>query len=301
MKLGSQRVQGQFRVYRDNVLAYKVNNVITTEGKNRVRQILAGKAIGFASSISVGIGTTTPTVNDTSLEFAVEGSTILNTMVDDINNKVYFKTSLPVDNQYKIYELGTYAADGMTAKQFQQGSLVLTFGELTTWTDSSGTHTLNQTNTRIGSSSIRYSLSAAGVGRGSTPFQAGMDQLPSNTVFKLAYFADNIDNIKVRFKTTSTDYYEATVVPGTNNAYNISSFNKSDFVATGTPDWAAITIVEMQATATASAGTIDLDSIRYDVPTTGGSLLLSRALPASPILKPAGSTMDIEYLLEGVV
>lgn len=292
---------GQYNIYKDGSLLYQAKNIITTQGKNRIRQILAGKATGFASSILVGIGSSTPTVNDVSLDFAVEGANILNTMVDDINNKIFFKTSLPVDKQYKIYELGCYASDGTTAKQYQQNSLLMSFGELTTWVDTSGTHTLNSTNTRVGAFSIRYSLSAAGVGRGSTAFQIGLDQLPPYAQFKIAYFANNIANIKLRFKTTDSDYYEATIVPATNNAYNISSSAKSTFTVTGSPSWATITIVEVQATATGSAGTIDLDSIRYDVATTADSLLLSRALPSSPVIKPAGSTMDVEYLLEGIV
>jgi hypothetical protein len=294
-------VQGQYNIYSDGLLIHQTNNLITTQGKNRIRQILAGKTNGFASSILVGVGATTPTADDTVLDFAVEGATILNTMVDDVTNKIFFKTSLPVDKQYKIYELGCYAADGVTAKQYQQNSLLISFGELTTWTDTSGTHSLNSTNTRVGAFSIRYSLLAAGVGRGSTPFQIGLDQLPTYTQFKLAYFANNIASIKVRFKTTDSDYYEGSITPATNNAYNISSVNKSSFVATGVPSWSTITNIEVQATATGSAGTIDLDSIRYDVATTADSLLLSRALPASPVIKPAGSTMDIEYLLEGIV
>lgn len=295
-------MQGLYRIYSNGYLIKEINNLITTQGKSRIRQILAGKTTGFASSILVGIGSTTPTVNDTELTFSVEGADILNTMVDDINNKVYFKTSLPVGSQYKIYELGCYAANVNTVKQYQQNSLLLTLGELTTWTSSSGTHSLNSTNTRVGASSIRYSLLAAGVGTGSTPFQISLDQLPTNTVFKIGYFANNIASVKIRFKTTTADYYEGTIVPGTNNAYNISTLNKSDFTETGSPTWSNITIVEIQTTATGSAGTIDLDSIRYDVPTNqDSSLLLSRALPAAPVIKPAGSTMDIEYLLEGVV
>lgn len=294
-------MQGLYNVYSEGSLIGQFRNIITDQGKNRVRQILAGRINGFASSILVGLGATTPTSSDTSLEFAIEGVNILNTMVDDVSNRIYFKTSLPVDRQYKIYELGCYAADSSTAKQYHPGSLIITFGEVTNWTDTSGTHTLNSTNTRIGISSIRYSLLAAGVGRGSSPLQNDLSQLPLNTQFKLAYFANNIDNIKVRFKTGSADYYEATITPGTNNAYNISSVAKSSFVATGAPDWAQITSLEVQATATGSAGTIDIDSMRYDVATTSDSLLLSRALPASPVLKPAGSTMDIEYLLEGIV
>lgn len=294
-------MQGLYRIYIDDSIAHEAKNIITTQGKNRIRQILAGKTTGFASSILVGVGATTPTADDKTLDFAVDGADILNTMVDDINNKIFFKTSLPVTKQYKIYELGCFAADSTTAKQHQQNSLMISFGELTTWTDTSGTHTLNSTNARIGAFSLRYSLLASAVGRGSTPFQIGIDQLPPSTVFKVAYFANNIANIKVRFKTTSSDYYEGTIVPATNNAYNISSILKSDFVATGSPEWSTITIIEVQATATGSAGTIDLDSIRYDVATTADSLLLSRALPVSPIIKPAGSTMDVEYLLEGIV
>lgn len=290
-----------YRIYQDGLLVNESKNIITTQGKNRIRQILAGSATGFASSIMVGIGTTTPNVNDTSLDFAVEGATILNTMVDDVSNKVYFKTSLPVDKQYKIYELGCYAASAATAKQYQQSSLVISFGELTSWVDSSGTHSLNSANTRLGSSSIRYSLASAAVGRGSTPFQIDLDQLPSYAKFKIAYFSNNIANIKIRFKSADLDYYEASIVPGTNNAYNISEVLKQDFVSTGVPTWSNITAIEIESTATGVAGTIDLDAIRYDVSTTADSLLLSRALSASPVLKPAGSTMDVEYLLEGII
>lgn len=294
-------MQGQYSIYCDGRLIERFTNVITTQGKNRIRQILAGKTTGFASSILVGAGAETPTVNDVALNFAIEGATILNTMVDDVNNKVYFKTSLPVDKQYKIYELGCFAADSLTAKQFQQNSLMFTFGEATNWTDSSGIHSLNSTNTRVGTTSIRYSLLAAGVGRGSAPFPVDLGQLPSTTQFKLAYFANNIANIKVRFKNDASNYYEGTILPATNNAYNISSVAKSAFTTTGSPNWSTIATLEIQATATASAGTIDLDAIRYDVATTADSLLLSRALPATPVLKPAGSTMDIEYVLEGIV
>jgi len=294
-------VQGLYSIYYNGSIVSQFRNVITDQGKNRIRQILAGKTSGFASSVLVGLGATTPASSDTSLDFAIEGVNILNTMVDDVSNRIYFKTSLPVDKQYKIYELGCYAADSSTAKQYQPGSLIVTFGEVTNWTDTSGTHTLNSTNTRIGMSSIRYSLLAAAVGRGSSPFQNDLSQLPLNTNFKLAYFSNNIDNIKIRFKTGNADYYEVTVTPSVNNSYNISSVMKSSFAATGAPDWAQITSIEIQATATGSAGTIDLDSMRYDIATASDSLLLSRALPSSPVLKPAGSTMDIEYLLEGIV
>jgi len=294
-------VQGLYKIYNDGILVQEFTNVITTQGKNRIRQILSGKTTGFASSILVGIGSTTPTANDTKLSFAVEGANIMNTMVDDVNNKVYFKTSLPVDKQYRIYELGCYSTNSATAKQYQQNALLITFGDVTNWTDTSGTHTLSSTNTRLGVSSISYSLLAAGVARGSVPFQIDLGQLLSDTEFTIAYFANNIDNLKIRFKSSASDYWEATIVPATNNAYNISSITKSSFVATGIPDWSNISILEIQATATASAGTIDLDSIRYDAVSTAESILLSRALPSSPILKPSGSTMDIEYVLEGVV
>lgn len=294
-------MQGIYKIYCDNDLVHEFKNIITIQGKNRIRQILAGKTTGFASSILVGIGSTTPAANDTKLTFAVEGASVMNTMTDDTTNKIYFKTSLPVDKQYKIYELGCYSSNSATAKQYQQSALLMTFGEATNWTDGSGVHTLNSTNTRLGISSIRYSLSGSGVGRGSVPFQIDLSQLLSDTEFTIAYFSNNISNVKIRFKNSSSDYWESTIIPTNNNAYNISSFAKSSFVATGSPDWTTISSLEIQATATASAGTIDLDSIRYDAISTTESLLLSRALPSSPILKPSGSTMDIEYVLEGIV
>lgn len=290
-------MQGRYNLYLDRELVATHKNIITTQGKARIRQLLAGQTTSFASSISVGIGEELPTVNDDRLTFAIEGTNILATMVDDINNRIYFRASLPVEKQYIIYELGCYSGDGGSVSG--DGSLMLTFGDSTQWTDVVGTHTLADTYTRLGAKSIHYAILANETAKGSVPFVASLSQLSMDTVFSLAYYASNLESVKVRLKSTDTDYWEVTGLTSLNNDYNIVTFTKGSFVAVGAPSWDNIVTFEIEVLAGTADGFIDLDAIRYD--SIGNTTLLSKALAGEPTIKPAGSTLDIEYVLEGLV
>ena len=262
--------------------------------------MLAGNVNSFASSILVGIGEDIATVDDTKLTFAIDGANIAGTMVDDVNNAIYFKASLPVKSQYVIYELGCFAANSVTSQQMMQNALLMSFGDSPVWVSSAGSHTQDDTYTRIGTNSIHYSILASAVATGASPMLINLDQLDSLTVFSLAFYSSNIASVKIRFKNSDTDYYQYTISSMMNNDYNISTFTKGDFVATGSPTWSNIISLELEIQATGSNGFIDLDGLRYD--SAGqNNLLLSRALSADPTMKPAGSTLDIEYILEGIV
>lgn len=291
---------GTYKLYVDNELVATHKNIVTNDGKARIRQLLAGKVTGFASTISVGIGEETPTANDARLTFDIESANILASMVDDINNRIYFKASLPAEKQYIIYELGCYAIDSTTVKQDAQRSLMLTFGDATQWVDTQGVHTVVDTFTRVGESSIHYDIAPSQTVRGSVPLVTNLSQLPMDTVFSMAYYGFNLQSVKVRLKNSDTDYWEATGWTALNDDYNIATFTKSSFAGFGSPSWDNITTFEIEASADTSAGYIDLDAIRYDS-TSVDTTLLSRALSGDPTIKPAGSTLDIEYVLEGVI
>lgn len=293
-------MQGTYNLYSNGSLIACYKNLITNQGKSRIRQMLAGNVNSFASSILVGIGEDVATVDDTKLTFAVDGANISGTMVDDVNNAIYFKSSLPVRGQYVIYELGCFAANSVTAQQLMQNALVMSFGDSPGWSSIVGTHSYDDTYTRIGVNSLKYSILASASAKGATPLQISLDQLDALTIFSFAYYSSNIANIKIRFKNTDVDYWEYTISSMLNNDYNMITFNKGDFVATGAPTWNALATLEIEITATGSNGFIHMDGLRYD--SSGQSnLLLSRALAADPTIKPAGSTLDIEYVLEGIV
>lgn len=293
-------MQGTYNLYSNGSLIACYKNLITNQGKARIRQMLAGKVNSFASSILVGIGENAANVADTKLVFAVDGANVSGTMVDDVNNAIYFKASLPVRNQYVIYELGCFAANSVTAQQLMQNALLMSFGDSPEWTSSVGSHSLDDTFTRIGINSLKYSILASATAKGSTPLQINLDQLDALTVFSFAYYSSNIASIKLRLKNTADDYWEYQITSMLDEDYNIITFAKGDFVATGSPSWNGIATLELEITATGTNGFIDLDGLRYDSSGTN-NLLLSRALSADPTMKPAGSTLDVEYILEGIV
>ncbi len=79
--------------------------------------------------------------------------------------------------------------------------------------------------------------------------------------------------------------------------YTVSSLSKSNWSATGSPDWNNITSIDFITTGT---NTYIIDGIRIsDTDTTNPTYqLVSRGKLTSPISKTPGKLMDIEYYLD---
>jgi hypothetical protein len=271
-----------------------VNNIVTTNGKISLLNSIAGKKSGFASSIMVGIGSTAASINDTSLQFLVGGASLATTIVDPVNETIYFKTNLASADQYIVYELGCYPSN-MDASKL--GALLIVFGSNTQWTDLIGSSTLDLTNGRIGSGAIRYDIAASATGSGTAPLNIDLSGLDATTSIKLAYYVNNMTSVTLKLKMDSSNYFYYSYPVG--SGYLINSANKSAFSSTGSPDWSKISSLEVVAIANSSGGFVVFDACRYDTPQgnqAGG--LLSRAVLGTPQAKFAGVTSDVEYILE---
>lgn len=291
-------MQGIYRIkVGDNV--YEHHNVITESGELAILRAVSGQIKGWASSIVAGIGATTATSSDIGLDFIYSGGDISATIIDPINDKLYFKSSLPLQDEFTVYELGCYASNILTTQTSESGggSLLMTFTSNTVWTDTDGTHTLDTDNNRIGLNSIAYTIAASDTAAGYVTYITDMSFIPNNATFKFAYFLDEIADITTRFKVDDSNYYEYAGWAVT-DGYHIQSILKSDFVATGNPAWSQIQQLEIALTATASGGQASLDALRYELPLSGESQLLSRVVLTTPQEKLPGVPLDIEYLLE---
>lgn len=289
--------QGVYKIkVGDSTTEYK--NTITADGRVRILDIVAGKIKGYASAIVAGIGDTSPTTADKALEFMVGGSDINATITDPINDKIYFKATLPIQDDYEIHELGCFSTNYTGVQTNTEGSslLLAVFGSQSRWTDSIGASTLAITNNRVSAASIQFtSFSSA---KGSMPMIRDFSGLPSNTTFDLAYYTAGVSSLTMRLMVDSSNYYQLATWPVT-NGYHISKKLKSDFVAVGTPTWDSIRTLEFQAAGTSA--TLSLDCLRYTNPvvsTVFQSNLLSRVVLPSPQRKLPGVSMDIEYVLE---
>lgn len=290
-------MQGTYRITTEaGVVVAK--NVITNAGKASILNAVAGKSTGFATSLVAGIGDSTATINDTELEYAVGGNDVNAVIADLVNEKLFFKATLPSADNYEIRELGCFSTNYTGAQNsFGAGSIALmVFGENTTWEDETGSSTLANTNNRIGTSSIQYSSFSSA--KGATAFQQDLSILPDNATFDFAYYVNGVSDLVLRFKFDDANYFECASWPVT-NGYNIAKVAKSTFTPTGTPSWNALTELEVEAAGTTA--TLSLDALRYTVPVVSeaiNSSLLSRVVLDTPQQKLAGVSMDIEYMLE---
>ena len=279
--------------------SYECENVITEAGRIAMLRAISGQKAGWAESIVAGVGETAASDSDTDLVFSVTGGDINATIIDPINEKLYFKTSLPLQDEVTIYELGCYASNTLTTQSSESGggSLILILSGNTAWTDVDGSHTLDTTNARVDGESISYTIAASDAATGYASFVSDLSFVPDAGRFKLAYYCDEISTLTVRFKVDDSNYFESSawsVAAG----YNVDSVLKSAFTATGAPSWTGIQTLEFEIAATATGGQISLDALRYELPVSEESNLLSRVVLPEPQIKLPGVPVDVEYVLE---
>lgn len=296
MTLGWLKMQGTYKLIQNGeVLIAK--NVITNNGKASILDAVAGKSAGFASSIVVGIGDTAATANDTALEYAISGNDVNAVIVDYVNEKIFFKATLPSNDSYEIHELGCFSINYTGAQNaFGAGNIVLVnFDENVVWNDSVGTSTRDATHSRVGTTSVQYSSFSSA--KGYMELFTDLSILPSTATFDLAYYTNGASSVKLRFKADDANYYEGAYV--SSNGYHINKLAISSFTATGTPSWANITQLEVEAAGTSA--TIALDTLRYTVSNQSEAInanLLSHVILDTPQRKLPGVSMDVEYMLE---
>ncbi len=270
-------------------------NVITNAGRIGLLNVIAGKRKGFAESIVVGIGTTPATVNDTQLDFIVAYAPIKTAIIDAINEKIYFKASLPASDHYVIQELGIYPGQfaGLTA---QSGAMLNNFNGNSLWHNIQGQHQIVSANSKLDPNSIGYTLTAGQTAIGYVETTLALESLPEDTKFSLAYYVQGISDLQIKFKNDDDNYFVHSAWSLT-NGYHIGTVNKSVFTAVGSPTWEYITKIEVEAYSSVG-GNFSLDGMRYDVNLDMLTGMLSRAVLTEPMQKIAGISQDIEYQLD---
>ena len=117
--------------------------MITTNGRNIIAKYLLNQAPEFASHIAVGIGgqayptssSATFSLDADSLEFEVARVPILSKglLKEDGQEKIVFKAELPVEQRYKITELGLYPAAANAVAGNFDSRILSTFSNAEPW------------------------------------------------------------------------------------------------------------------------------------------------------------------------
>lgn len=296
---GTYRITLGGKAYEYKNVVYEFKNIITNAGRLGLLRAISGQVNGWAASIVAGIGNTAADVADTSLNFLVSGGDINATIIDPVNEKLYFKATLPLQDDFTIYELGCYASNTLSTQSTESGggSLLAVFTSDSQWTDTDGTHATETTQSRVGKNSISYTIAASDTVIGHLTYINDLSFIPANANIKFAYHINNVTDIILRFKVDDSNYYQYNGWSVT-NGYHIETALKSAFTVTGSPSWSTIQTLEVETVANGSGGTVSLDAVRYELPLSTESDLLSRVVLVTPQQKLPGVSLDIEYLLE---
>jgi hypothetical protein len=184
---------------------------------------------------------------------------------------------------------------------------ISSFENTTDWKDSNGAQPISVSTPtpRIGSS--YFSITAASTQSKSYSLDTVFDLAGygvEDSISLAFYQSDlNLDYIYVRFYSSPTNYKEIRFAATTSIGHKIlslklSSLFNSTFSSAGATDFSQITIIEIGAKAKVSGATnVLLDGLRLNDEDRYNSQygLISRSILSTPIVKPLGIEMDIEY------
>jgi hypothetical protein len=287
---------GTYRFIQDGKVIAESSNLITTAGRKALLDYAARFTKQLVGSLVVGIGSTAAAVGDKKLAFEVSRSTIQNNSVDYPNNAVVFKAQIPQDVAMTIYEVGAHTLESTQNTEYSS-ALLFDFNQtFDTW--SGGTFVA--TNSRLGSALQMTSPVSTATTYTLANIYLDLSGFSSADTFTLAYRANNafVSSVSFRFVTSAGNYYATSIAAPSSGTYTLASVLKSAFTTTGAPDWANITQVDIVVTSTAGGiGSIDFDGVRVDDLDANReeSVLFSRSVLGTPVVKTADLPLDIEY------
>lgn len=308
-------IKGIYRFYCDNNLIAEQTNALTTNGRTIAIKSLLGIIPNFAGTIAYGIGdksnsfnATTKLISDNALQFELGRAAVIGSSLDISSNNdvLVYSATLNDPYQYQIYEVGLFPSQIRNANIGLGGSTIFDFDRVDLFNKfgtASGSTLVEAIEARIGTSLLYLPPTD-----GSTSYLsyaatdntlAIIDGYTSRDTFRLAGFdtSQQAASVNFRFYTDSSNYYEFVFPVPTASGYFISEVEKGAAVISGNPAWNTITSATIWQS---SASPVYLDGLRIDIgsyviDTTTG--MISRATLATPIRKPAGIPLTIEYSL----
>jgi hypothetical protein len=297
--------------------------MITKFGKRFLTNYIAGN-VGFAQKdLALGIGTTAvnPKGKDTRLDFefyrlpASLGSIdITQTGVDIDSEPVFsytaiYKATIPQDIAGIISEVALYPG-ARTSLNSYDSKFLTDFENNLLWSDGTFNPALKANSTspsftsRIGENMVQYNVPTSSVKEYTNSLVAyDLSGYSVNDTIAIAYKKEdnNVSKIRVKLYSSDTAYCWVDFTPsaGTGDKIQSTTLNNlfSNITATS-PDFTAITKIGVEVTAGSGGATVVyFDGIRINDedtfdPTYG---MISRSVLGTPLVKPSGRAVDIEY------
>jgi hypothetical protein len=310
-----------FKQHRREIARSK--NLITTNGKRIIAEYLSSSGGLWAGSIAVGSGTTAASIGNTALEFEYFRVPITARSINygggsGGKHRIILKATLPETVIGTIREVGIFPVVSNPSRALGESTLFSLADSTENWqyynTGTSAWEPINTTAdttlSRVGldcitmattSGTTKYRLSLSG---------ADLSQFSANDQFSFAtaWDTNKPTSVDIRFVSDVNNYYYypsnavplATLLDANPSTYKVAAFNKSLWVAQGTPIWDSITSVQFDVARTSGASNMYIDGVRIEnmdpvSPTYG---IVSRSVLTTPITKVSGSELDIEYYVD---
>jgi len=294
--------------------------MITKFGKRFLTDYIAGNSTFNTKDIALGIGTTTATENDTKLEFEFYRLPVslgsINIEDDGVGGFTYsaiYKTTIPQDISGVISEIGLYPGQRASINSYDS-KFITSFENNYTWIDSSNNSPqLKANNTtdpflsKIGEHMVQFDVAQSSSKEYiNSIVNIDLSGYSVNDSLTLAYKKkdNNVTKIRVKLYSSDTQYYYADFTPTSGTGDKIQSISMSSVfsnISVTAPDPTNITKVGIEVTAgSGGATTVYFDGLRInDEDTFDPSYgLISRSLLSTPLQKPSGRPVDIEYKLK---
>lgn len=294
--------------------------MITKFGKRFLTDFIAGNSAFNTRDIALGIGNTSATQDDTKLEFEFYRLPVTLGSIDiqdngsgGFNYFAIYKTTIPQDVSGVISEIGLYP--GLRASKNSYDSRFITsFENNYTWLDSFNNSPQLKANnsiepfvSKIGEHMVQFDV-AQSTSKEYTNSIVNLDLsgYSVNDSLTLAYKKkdNNVTKIRIKFYSSDTQYYYGDFTPTSGTGDKIQSILMSSVfsnISSTAPDPTNITKIGIEVTA-GSGGptTVYFDGIRInDEDTFDPSYgLISRSILTTPLNKPSGRPVDIEYKLQ---
>jgi hypothetical protein len=230
---------------------------------------------------------------------------------DFSTNKLIYRATVPEDYSGKIYEVGLYSTEFDPSPAGGGSKMITTFNSATeAWVDPANGTTaaaFTSANTRVGTDSLLLDPTASTTvteARRGLSLDLSGNSAADSFVFGFWVGTAFTSSVVVRFMTDASNYYTFNLTPVTSAGYKLIDIQKGSAAATGSPNWATIT--ELQISATSGAGgnsSVEFDAIRVEDRDADNLdyVLVARKLLTTPITKVEGQAMDIEFTLDVAV
>ena len=297
--------------------------MITKFGKRFLIDFIAGNSNFDSKDLAIGIatGTQLPEADtNTRLGFEIYRMQVSLSSINiesdgsgGFNYYSIFKTTIPQDISGVITEIGLYPGLRKSIN-FYDSKFITAFENNILWADSSGNSPGLESNSsdgttfvsKIGENMVRFNVTqSTSKEYKNTIALLDLSGYSVNDSLTLAYKKadNNTSRIRVKFYSSSSAYYYADFTPSGSNEDKVQSVSMSNLFSNivGSPDLTNITSIGIEVTAGSGGNTVVyFDGLRVNDEDTFDPQygLIARHVLTTPLKKPSGRPVDIEYKLQ---